>query len=54
MNTEKSFIKTEITAVENEISGDYILPDSFSDVKNILSARGRLKEIKKYFGANDA
>lgn len=54
MNTEKSFIKTEITNLENEITGDFILPDSFSDVKNILNARGRLKEIRKYFGANDA
>ena len=50
---KEQFIKTELMNSQSEISGDYILPDSFPDVKNILSANARIEKKNKYFGAND-
>ncbi len=47
------FVKTEISVMQNEISGDYILPDSYPDVKNILSCTARISEMSKYTGANE-
>ncbi len=54
MNEEKKFVKTEITTLQGEVSGDYILPDSYPDVKSILSSSARIYDIKHYYGANDA
>ncbi|MBQ7821287.1 MAG: hypothetical protein IJ391_03290, partial [Clostridia bacterium] len=53
MKEEKKYIKTEITSIQNEVSGDYILPDSYPDVKSILTSSARIYDVKKYFGAND-
>ncbi len=33
-----------------ERSEDFILPDSFPDVKNVISCKARLGEVKTYFG----
>ncbi len=32
---------------------DYILPDSYPDVKSIVSCKARLADTKSYFGSND-
>ena len=50
---KEQYLKTELSSITNEVSGDYILPDSFPDVKCVLSCRARIYDIKKYFGANE-
>ncbi len=37
-----------------ERSEDFILPDSFPDVKNVISCKARLAEVKKYFGPTES
>ena len=34
-------------------SEDYILPDSYPDVKSIVSCKARIADTKSYFGSND-
>lgn len=38
----------------SDVSGEYILPDSFPDVRNLLYVGASVGEIKKYFSANEA
>jgi len=47
---KEQYMKTELSLITNEVSGDYILPDSFPDVKNVLSCQARIYDLKKYFG----
>ncbi len=49
----EQYLKTELSTITNEVSGDYILPDSFPDVKSILSCQARIYDLKKYFGASE-
>ena len=53
MKEQTQYLKTEISTLQSEVSGDYILPDSYPDVKNILSCSARICDVKKYFGANE-
>lgn len=47
---KEQYTKTELSLITNEVSGDYILPDSFPDVKSVLSCHARIYDLKKYFG----
>lgn len=50
---QNEYLKTEISIFESETSGDFILPDSYPDVKNILSSSAYISEMNKYAGSNE-
>jgi hypothetical protein len=50
---QNEYLKTEISIYESETSGDFILPDSYPDVKNILSSNAYISEVNKYAGSSE-
>ncbi len=50
----EKYTKALQTSHNIERSEDYILPDSYPDVKSIVSCSARIADTKKYFGSNDA
>ena len=48
----EKYTRVIYTSHNFEKSEDYILPDSYPDVKNVLSCMARLAQLKTYYGSN--
>ena len=49
----EKYTKALQTSHNIDRSEDYILPDSYPDVKSIVSCKARIADTKSYFGSND-